>query len=213
MGRASRLGFVGLSSVLVLIGLLSLIFGHVLITTALFDPSLGLRPEEAFVLLRIYLSSSNNNTSSTNGAVNTAQAVNTAHGVSTDSTQVNAAYSTNIDNLSDADIYVFFASQPNSPQLVHEDLQQIHQDDMKDMDLRWQMAMLTMRARRGDILLGSAKLQEIKTTRTRKAQEGGGGDVDGGVMWCCCRPWMRAKGVVAAAAVTAVVVVAASERE
>ncbi|GJX73872.1 retrovirus-related pol polyprotein from transposon TNT 1-94 [Tanacetum coccineum] len=34
------------------------------------------------------------------------------------------------------------------PQLVHEDLQQIHPDDMEEMDLRWQMAMLTMRARR-----------------------------------------------------------------
>nr|GEY17849.1 hypothetical protein [Tanacetum cinerariifolium] len=50
-----------------------------------------------------FVSSSNNNTSSTNGAVNTAQAVNTAHGVSTASTQVNAAYSTNIDNLSNAE--------------------------------------------------------------------------------------------------------------
>ncbi|GKC63952.1 retrovirus-related pol polyprotein from transposon TNT 1-94, partial [Tanacetum coccineum] len=38
--------------------------------------------------------------------------------------------------------------QPNSPQLVHEDLQQIHPDDIEDMDLRWQMAMLTIRARR-----------------------------------------------------------------
>ncbi|GJY78253.1 ribonuclease H-like domain-containing protein [Tanacetum coccineum] len=64
-----------------------------------------------------FVSSSNNNTSSTNGAVNTAQAVNTAHGVSTASTQVNDAYSTNIDNLSDAVICAFFASQPNSPQL------------------------------------------------------------------------------------------------
>ncbi|GJT16050.1 ribonuclease H-like domain-containing protein [Tanacetum coccineum] len=45
-------------------------------------------------------------------------------------------------------ICAFFASQPNSPQLVHEDLQQIHPDDMEEMDLRWQMAMLTMRARR-----------------------------------------------------------------
>ncbi|GKB05511.1 hypothetical protein Tco_0833706 [Tanacetum coccineum] len=55
--------------------------------------------------------------------------------------------------------------------------------DMEEMDLRWQMAMLTMRSKkskwtattatRGDILLGSAKLQEIKTTRIRKAQEGG----------------------------------------
>ncbi|GKA65474.1 ribonuclease H-like domain-containing protein [Tanacetum coccineum] len=89
-----------------------------------------------------FVSSSNNNTSSTN------EAVNTAHGVSTTSTQVNAANSTNIDNLSDAVICSFFASQPNSPQLVHEDLQQIHPDDMEEMDLRWQMAMLTMRARR-----------------------------------------------------------------
>ncbi|GJS54377.1 putative ribonuclease H-like domain-containing protein [Tanacetum coccineum] len=70
------------------------------------------------------------------------------HGVSNVATQVNAANSTNIDNLSDAVICAFFASQPNSPQLVHEDLQQIHPDDMEEMDLRWQMAMLTMRARR-----------------------------------------------------------------
>ncbi|GJV41301.1 hypothetical protein Tco_1419741 [Tanacetum coccineum] len=72
-----------------------------------------------------FVSSSNNNTSSTN------EAVNTAHGVSTASTQVNAANSTNIDNLSDAVICSFFASQPNIPQLVHEDLQQIHPDDIE----------------------------------------------------------------------------------
>nr|GEU97499.1 putative ribonuclease H-like domain-containing protein [Tanacetum cinerariifolium] len=53
-----------------------------------------------------------------------------------------------MDNLSDVVISLFFASQPNSPQLVHEDLEQIHPDDMEDMDLRWQMPMLTMRARR-----------------------------------------------------------------
>ncbi|GJU83346.1 hypothetical protein Tco_1285711 [Tanacetum coccineum] len=89
-----------------------------------------------------FVSSLNNNTSSTN------EAVNTAHGVSAASTQVNAANFTNIDNLSDVVIYAFFASQRNSPQLVHEDLQQIHPDDMEEMDLRGQMAMLTMRARR-----------------------------------------------------------------
>ncbi|GJX68583.1 retrovirus-related pol polyprotein from transposon TNT 1-94, partial [Tanacetum coccineum] len=66
-----------------------------------------------------FVSSSNDNTSSTN------EAVNTAYRVSTASTQVNAANSTNIDNLSDAVIY-----------------------DMEDINLRWQMAMLTMRARR-----------------------------------------------------------------
>ncbi|GKB24727.1 ribonuclease H-like domain-containing protein [Tanacetum coccineum] len=123
-----------------------------------------------------FVFSSNNDTSSSN------EAVNAAHGVTTASTKVNIAYSTNIDNLSDVVICSFFASQPNSPQLAHEDLQQIHPDDIEEMDLRWQMAILTMRARnpkwsattatRGDILLWSTKLQKIKTTRTRKAQEG-----------------------------------------
>nr|GEV30091.1 hypothetical protein [Tanacetum cinerariifolium] len=83
-----------------------------------------------------------------NRFVNIAQADNTAHGVSTPSTQVNAAYYTNTDNLSNDVIYSFFVSQPNSPQLVHEDLEQIHPDDIKEIDLGWQMAMLTMRARR-----------------------------------------------------------------
>ncbi|GJZ55989.1 hypothetical protein Tco_0611182 [Tanacetum coccineum] len=39
-------------------------------------------------------------------------------------------------------------SQPNSPQLDNGDLQQINPDDLEEMDLRWQMAMLTIRARR-----------------------------------------------------------------
>ncbi|GJU97828.1 ribonuclease H-like domain-containing protein [Tanacetum coccineum] len=94
------------------------------------------------------VSSKNNNTSSTNGAVNTAQAVNTSHRVSTASTQVNDAYFTNIDKLSDVVIFAFFASQPNSPHRVHEDLQQIHPDDMEEMDLKWQIAMLTMKTKR-----------------------------------------------------------------
>nr|GEW68811.1 hypothetical protein [Tanacetum cinerariifolium] len=38
--------------------------------------------------------------------------------------------------------------QPNNLQLDNEDLQQIHPDDFEEMDLRWQMVMLTMRARR-----------------------------------------------------------------
>ncbi|GKE56823.1 hypothetical protein Tco_1496008, partial [Tanacetum coccineum] len=92
-----------------------------------------------------FVSSLNNNNSSTNGAVSTAQAVNTANGVFAANTQVNAS---NIDNLSDAIICAFLSSQPNNPQLAHEDLQQIHLDDLEEIDLRWQMAMLTIRARR-----------------------------------------------------------------
>nr|GFC46125.1 hypothetical protein [Tanacetum cinerariifolium] len=54
----------------------------------------------------------------------------------------------NINSLSNAVIYSFFASQSTSPQLDNEDLKQIDVDDLEEMYLRWQMAMLTMRARR-----------------------------------------------------------------
>nr|GEW19243.1 hypothetical protein [Tanacetum cinerariifolium] len=54
----------------------------------------------------------------------------------------------NINSLSNAVIFSFFASQSTSPQLDNEDLKQIDVDDLEEIDLRWQMAMLTMRARR-----------------------------------------------------------------
>ncbi|GJR39622.1 ribonuclease H-like domain-containing protein [Tanacetum coccineum] len=38
--------------------------------------------------------------------------------------------------------------EPNSPQLAQEDLEQIDPDDLEEMDLQWEMAMLTIRARR-----------------------------------------------------------------
>nr|GEV95318.1 hypothetical protein [Tanacetum cinerariifolium] len=90
-----------------------------------------------------FMSLSSNN--STNGAINTAQAVNTTIGVSTAGTQVNTA---NIDNLSDAVICAFLASQPSSSQHVNKDLEQIHLDDLKEMDLKWQMAMLFLKKTR-----------------------------------------------------------------
>nr|GFB05914.1 hypothetical protein [Tanacetum cinerariifolium] len=54
----------------------------------------------------------------------------------------------NMDTLSDVVIYTFFASLSNSPELDNDDLKQIDADDLEEMDLKWQMAMLTMRARR-----------------------------------------------------------------
>nr|GEV09391.1 UBN2 domain-containing protein [Tanacetum cinerariifolium] len=85
---------------------------------------------------------------SSNSTRNINRVVNTAHGVITASTQATTINSTTIDNLSDVVICSFFASQPNNPQLDNEDLQHIHPNDLEEMNLRWQMAMLTMRARR-----------------------------------------------------------------
>nr|GEV24475.1 retrovirus-related Pol polyprotein from transposon TNT 1-94 [Tanacetum cinerariifolium] len=77
----------------------------------------------------VFMSTSNNNSS--NGAV--AQAVNTALGVSTSSTQVNTA---NIDNLSDAVICAFLASQPNGH--VDNEVQKVLEENRKEADYQWE---------------------------------------------------------------------------
>ncbi|GJR44410.1 putative ribonuclease H-like domain-containing protein [Tanacetum coccineum] len=89
-----------------------------------------------------FVSNNTNNTNITN------KADNTAHGVCTTHTQGNGVNSTSLDNLCDAVICAFLASQPNSPQLSQEDLEQLHPDDLEEIDLQWEMAMLTIRARR-----------------------------------------------------------------
>ncbi|GJY08736.1 putative reverse transcriptase domain-containing protein [Tanacetum coccineum] len=45
-------------------------------------------------------------------------------------------------------IFSFFSNQSNTPQLDNEDLEQIDADDLEEMDLKWQMAMLTIRVKR-----------------------------------------------------------------
>nr|GEW91556.1 ribonuclease H-like domain-containing protein [Tanacetum cinerariifolium] len=59
-----------------------------------------------------------------------------SEGVNTASTQSATDSSTTVENLSDAVIYSFFASQPSISQLDHEDLQQIYPDELEEMDLR-----------------------------------------------------------------------------
>ncbi|GJY28500.1 putative ribonuclease H-like domain-containing protein [Tanacetum coccineum] len=68
---------------------------------------------------------------------------------STSSTnEVNTAYGVSTANLSDDTVYAFLASQPNGSHLVHEDLKQIHEDDLEKMDLKWQLALPSMRTRK-----------------------------------------------------------------
>nr|GEU35412.1 hypothetical protein [Tanacetum cinerariifolium] len=79
---------------------------------------------------------------------NTNEADTTASGVSTTHTQGTTVNSTFVDNLSDAVICSFLASQLNSPQLAKEDLEQIDPDDLDKINLHWEMAIPTTRARR-----------------------------------------------------------------
>ncbi|GJW26200.1 ribonuclease H-like domain-containing protein [Tanacetum coccineum] len=81
---------------------------------------------------------SSENTSSTN------EAVNTAHEVSTANSHGQASSSSYADDV----MFSFFVSQSNSQQLDNEDLNHIDTDDLEEMDLKWQVAMLTMRVKR-----------------------------------------------------------------
>ncbi|GJY29936.1 putative ribonuclease H-like domain-containing protein [Tanacetum coccineum] len=85
------------------------------------------------------------NSTNSNNNISTNEADNTAYGVSAAHTQSNP---TTGDNLNDDVICAFLASQPNSPQMSGKDLEQIDLDDLEKMDLQWEIAILTIRARR-----------------------------------------------------------------
>nr|GEX53648.1 hypothetical protein [Tanacetum cinerariifolium] len=78
----------------------------------------------------------------------TTEPVSAAVSVSAVCAKMPISFLPNVDSLSNAVIYSFFASQSSCLQLDNEDLKQIDVNDLEEMDLKWQMAMLTMRARR-----------------------------------------------------------------
>nr|GEV03807.1 putative ribonuclease H-like domain-containing protein [Tanacetum cinerariifolium] len=81
---------------------------------------------------------SSSNTDSTNESVSAAASVSAISAI------IFASSLPNVDTLSNAGIYSFFASKSNSSQLENDDLKQIDANDLKEMDLKWQMAMLTV---------------------------------------------------------------------
>ncbi|GJS13441.1 hypothetical protein Tco_0407913 [Tanacetum coccineum] len=84
-------------------------------------------------------------TSSTND-VNTTML---AYEVSTASLDVNnASPQVSTASFSDNVVYAFMVENPNGSNLLHQDLEQIHEDDLEAMDLKWQLSLLSMRAKR-----------------------------------------------------------------
>ncbi|GKB78333.1 putative ribonuclease H-like domain-containing protein [Tanacetum coccineum] len=82
---------------------------------------------------------SSESTSSTND-------VSTAYGATTSS-----GYNSQRENSSsytDELMHSFFANQSSGPQLDHEDLEQIDEFDLEEMDLKWQVAMISMRLKK-----------------------------------------------------------------
>nr|GEU74475.1 uncharacterized mitochondrial protein AtMg00810-like [Tanacetum cinerariifolium] len=77
----------------------------------------------------------------------TNEPVSVAASVSAVSAKIPVSTLPNVDTLSNAIMYSFFVSQSTSPQLDNDDLKQIDADDLEEIDLKWQIVMLTVRAR------------------------------------------------------------------
>nr|GEU33390.1 hypothetical protein [Tanacetum cinerariifolium] len=75
---------------------------------------------------------------------NTNETVNTTPSVSAVSSKDQASTGSYIDDV----MFSFFSNQSNAPQLDNEDLEQINTDDLKELALKWQVAILTMRVKR-----------------------------------------------------------------
>ncbi|GJY22138.1 hypothetical protein Tco_0394704 [Tanacetum coccineum] len=87
--------------------------------------------------------------------------------------------------LSDTTVYAYLATQPNGSQVVHKDLDQIHEDDLDEMDLKWQLALLSIKARKfyqrtgkkiiinGSDTAGYDKKKEQKSRQLKKNSECG----------------------------------------
>ncbi|GJR32021.1 uncharacterized mitochondrial protein-like protein [Tanacetum coccineum] len=88
-----------------------------------------------------FISSSNTNSGKSE--------VSTIQGVSTSGVQVSTA-STDvaIASLSHDTICAYIATQPNGSQIKYEDITQIDDDDIEEMDIKWNLALLSMRADR-----------------------------------------------------------------
>nr|GEZ96682.1 hypothetical protein [Tanacetum cinerariifolium] len=71
-------------------------------------------------------------------------------------------------NFSDNAVYAFMVENPNGSNLLQQDLEKIHEDDLEAIDLRWQLSPLSMRAKRECRAQSNQDGQFKKQDNTRK---------------------------------------------
>ncbi|GJW02869.1 hypothetical protein Tco_1561725, partial [Tanacetum coccineum] len=77
-----------------------------------------------------------------NMAFMTAPSTNSTNDANTASPQVSIA------SVSDNTVYAFMVENPNVSNVLHQDLEQIHEDDLEAMDLKCQLSLLSVRAKK-----------------------------------------------------------------
>ncbi|GJX60997.1 putative ribonuclease H-like domain-containing protein [Tanacetum coccineum] len=88
-------------------------------------------------------------TASSTSSTNDVNTTNPAYEVSIVSLNINTACpQVSTANFSDNTVYAFMVENPNGSNLLQQDLEQIHEDDLEAMDLKWQLSLLSMRAKR-----------------------------------------------------------------
>ncbi|GKF86893.1 retrovirus-related pol polyprotein from transposon TNT 1-94, partial [Tanacetum coccineum] len=88
-------------------------------------------------------------TASSTSSTNDANTAKPAYEVSAVSSNINTASpQASTASFSDNVVYAFMVENPNSSNLLQQDLEQIYEDDMEAMDLKWQLSLLSMRAKR-----------------------------------------------------------------
>ncbi|GKB50859.1 hypothetical protein Tco_0901612 [Tanacetum coccineum] len=98
-----------------------------------------------------------------------------ASSVSTTSPDVNTASpQVSTASFSDNALYAFMVENPNGSNLLQQDLEQIYEDDLEAMDLKWQLSLLSMRAKRECRAPRSKEGQFRNQDNTRK--QGNNGD-------------------------------------
>ncbi|GJX08183.1 ribonuclease H-like domain-containing protein [Tanacetum coccineum] len=106
-------------------------------------------------------------TSSTNDANTASPQVSTASpNVNVASPQVSTA------SFSDNVVFAFMVKNPNGSNLLHQDLEQIHKDDLEAMDLKWQLSLLSIRAKRwsATTVISWDLARECRAPRSKKGQ-------------------------------------------
>nr|GEW42857.1 ribonuclease H-like domain-containing protein [Tanacetum cinerariifolium] len=107
------------------------------------------------------------NTSSTNDVSN-------AYSVSSPS--VSKSHKEGSSSYTDEVIHSFFANQSSAPQLDYNDLEQINDDDMEEIDLKWQVAMISMRIKKFHKRIGKKDCRAKTNQDSRRRDVGYNGN-------------------------------------
>ncbi|GJR18974.1 hypothetical protein Tco_0967501 [Tanacetum coccineum] len=100
--------------------------------------------------------SSSSNTSSTND-VSTAYSVSNTYGQNSQYEQTST--------------YSLLANQSSCPQLDHEDLKQLDEFELEEMDLKWQVAIISMRMKTYGYIKNHKKTVKSEQAQTREPEE------------------------------------------